>query len=211
MSEQVFEAVERNRRAFADLVGSLTEEQLARPSLCDGWDCRTVAGHLAAASAPALGEFLGALVSARGNPHRANTALAVRMARLPTAELVALLRERASERKTPPVVGANAPLTDALVHGADIAFPLAVPIGPDPGDVRLALEFVTAGRPIGFVRRGWLDGLRLVADDAGFVHGDGAEISGRGLDVLVAACGRPTALERLDGPGVAVLRGRIGT
>lgn len=205
----MYAAVERNRRAFADLVGGLSEEQLARPSLCDGWDCRTVAGHLAAASSPAMGEFLGALLRARGNPHRANTALAARTARLPTAELVALLRERASNRDTPPVVGPRGPLTDALVHGADIAFPLGVPFEPDPADVRIGLEFVTTGRPVGFVRRGWLDGLRLVAVDAGFAHGDGHEIHGRGLDLLVAACGRPTALERLEGPGVAVLRGRV--
>lgn len=205
----MYAAVERNRRAFADLVGGLTEEQLARPSLCDGWDCRTVAGHLAAASAPAMGEFLGALLRAGGNPHRANTALAARTARLPTAELVALLRARSSNRDTPPVVGPRGPLTDALVHGADIAFPLGVPFEPDPADVRLALEFVTTGRPVGFVRRGWLDGLLLVADDAGYAHGGGHEIRGRGVDVLVAACGRPAALDRVAGPGVAVLRYRI--
>lgn len=43
VTDQVFAAVERNRRAFADLVAGLSDEQLARPSLCDGWDCRTVA------------------------------------------------------------------------------------------------------------------------------------------------------------------------
>lgn len=206
----MYAAVERNRTAFADLVGGLGEEQLGRPSLCAGWDCRTVAGHLAAASSPAMGEFVGAVLRARGNPHRANTALAVRAARRSTSELVGLLRERASNRDTPPVVGPRGPLADALVHGADIAFPLGVPFDPDPADVRIALEFVTTGRPVGFVRRGWLDGLRLVAEDAGFAHGDGAGISGRGLDLLVAACGRPMALERLDGPGVGMLRGRIG-
>lgn len=209
MSEQVFAAVERNRRAFADLVGGLSEEQLAGQSLCDGWDCRTVAGHLAAASSPAVGEFLGAVLRARGNPHRANTALAVRAARRPTAELVALLRERAANRDVPPVVGPRGPLTDVLVHGADIAFPLGVPFDPDPADVRIGLEFVTTGRPVGFVRRGWLDGLRLVCVDAGFAHGDGHEIHGRGLDVLVAACGRPAALDRLEGQGVSVLRDRV--
>ncbi|TCK22506.1 maleylpyruvate isomerase family mycothiol-dependent enzyme [Pseudonocardia endophytica] len=210
MTDQVFAAVERNRRAFAELVGGLSEEQLAMPSLCDGWDCRTVAGHVAAASSPAMGEFLGAVLRSRGNAHRANTLLATRMARRPRAELLTLLRERASNRATPPVVGPYGPLTDAFVHGADIAFPLGLPFEPDPADVRISLGFVTGGRAIGFVRRGWLDGLRLVADDAGFVHGDGAEIRGRGLDVLVAVCGRPAALERVDGPGVAVLRSRIG-
>ena len=54
-----------------------------------------------------------------------------------------------------------------------------------------------------------LDGLRFVADDAGFVGGTGAEVRGRGIDVLVAACGRPAVLDRLSGPGVAVLRGRL--
>lgn len=205
----MFEAVERNRTAFADLVGGLTEEQLGHPSLCDAWDCRTVAGHLAAASSPEMGEFLRALVRAGGNPHRANTALAVAAADRPTADLVALLRTRASNRATPPVVGPRGPLTDAIVHAVDIAFPLGLPLDPAPADVRTALEFVTTGRPVGFVGRGWLSGLRLIADDAGFVHGSGAEVRGHGVDVLVAACGRTAALNRVHGPGVALLRARI--
>jgi hypothetical protein len=75
--------------------------------------------------------------------------------------------------------------------------------------VRLALEFVTTGRPVGFVPKGRLDKLRLVCDDVKWSWGSGAAISGRGIDVLMAACGRSAVIDRLSGLGVAVLSERL--
>ena len=47
------------------------------------------------------------------------------------------------------------------------------------GVADLALEFVTTGRPVGFVPRGRLRGLRLVATDIDWSAGTGAEEIGR--------------------------------
>lgn len=211
-TEAVFAATARYRRSFADLVETLNGAQLATPSLCSGWDVRTVAGHLAsAAAAPSVLALVVALVRARGSLDRMVDREARRAATRPVPELVAMLREHAQSRIAPPVVGPRGPMTDVLVHTADVLIPLGIPHDPDPADVGRALDFVTGGRAPGFVTRGRLDGLRLVAVDAGFARGEGAEITGRGIDVLVAACGRPAALERVSGPGVAVLRSRLGT
>ncbi|MFD6134986.1 maleylpyruvate isomerase N-terminal domain-containing protein, partial [Isoptericola sp. NPDC060257] len=69
----VFAATAERRRAVADLLEALDVSQLAAPSLCSGWDVRTVGAHLAQTAAPgALGEFLRDLVRARGSIHRAN-------------------------------------------------------------------------------------------------------------------------------------------
>src|SRR5206468_1420420 len=105
------------------------------------------------------------LARSRGRPHAANDALARRFAALPVAELSAGLRRNAESRFAPPGVGARGPLTDALVHGGDMRVPLGIAHTPDPEHVRPSLEFVTTGRPIGFVARGALRGLRLVATD----------------------------------------------
>ena len=43
---QVFAAVAAQRRYMADLVDALCDEQLATPSLCAGWDVKTVAAHV---------------------------------------------------------------------------------------------------------------------------------------------------------------------
>ncbi|MEJ8277512.1 maleylpyruvate isomerase family mycothiol-dependent enzyme [Pseudonocardia spirodelae] len=208
--ETVLAVSARHRRALADLLGSLDQEALAHPSLCTEWDVRTVAGHVASVLTMNLGTLVVDMVTARGSADRAIDRAARRVAARPVPEIAAILRTHADSRFAIPGVGLRGPMTDVLVHTADIAVPLGLPHDPDPADVRIALDFVVAGRPRAFTTRGRLDGLRLVADDAGFAHGEGAQVRGRGIDVLVAACGRPAVLDRLDGDGVAVLRERLG-
>lgn len=204
----VFPAVAAGRRAVADLLESLDEQQLATPSLCAGWDVRTVGAHLAEAAAPELRATLAALVRARGRLHRANDEAARRAAGRPVAETVALLRRRADSHFTPPVTGPRAPLAELLVHEGDMRLPLDLAYDPDPAAVCLALDFVTTGRPIGFVPRGRLRGLRLVATDVDWSWGAGPPTSGRGIDLLMAACGRTPVLDQLHGPGADELRQR---
>ena len=208
-ADLVFAAAARERRGIADLLDDLTPDQLDTPSLCAGWSVRTVAGHLAAAVSPSKGAFVRELVRRRGNPHAANDALARRHAARPVAELSAALREHAESRFAPPVVGARGPLTDAFVHGGDMRVPLGLPHTPPPTDVLLSLEFVTTGRPVGFVRKGALRGLRLVATDLGWAWGDGERLEGRAIDLLMVACGRTALLPQVTGAGAAVLRERL--
>lgn len=166
-------------------------------------------GRLAEAAAPALGPFLVEVVRARGRLHRANDAVARRSAQRPLLEVVARLRERADVRSSPPVTGPRAPLTDVLVHEGDMRLPLGLPHDPDQDAVRTALAFVTTGRPVGFVPRRRLTGLRLLATDLDRSWGDGALVRGRGIDLLLAVCGRAAVLRELDGPGSRLLQERL--
>jgi hypothetical protein len=122
---------------------------------------------------------------------------------------VARLQRSAGRRVSPPVVGPRGPLTDVLVHGGDMRVPLGLPHDPGADGVRAALQFVTGGRPVGFVPRGRLTGLRLVAEDVDVAHGEGAAVHGRGIDLLMAVCGRRALLHALRGPGVPVLARRL--
>jgi hypothetical protein len=54
-----------------------------------------------------------------------------------------------------------------LVHAVDMRLPLGLLHDPADTHVRLALGFITQGRPAGFVPRGRLRGLRLAADNLG--------------------------------------------
>jgi uncharacterized protein (TIGR03083 family) len=208
-TDQVHAAAAAERRDLADLLERLDDAQWSTPSLCAGWDVRTVAGHLVSALSPSPWALVGAVLRSGGRPHLANDALARRAARESPARIVALLRERADRRITPPVVGARGPLTDVLVHAGDIRLPLGLPHSPAGDHVRPALTFAAAGRPIGFVPRGLLAGLRLVADDLDQAWGSGTPVTGAGMDLLMAACGRTAVLPRLHGPGLPVLRERL--
>ena len=51
-------------------------------------------------------------------------------------------------------------------------------------------------------------GLKLVASDMEWTCGDGPEVRGAGEALLMAMCGRKSALDDLSGDGVATLRSR---
>ncbi len=207
---EVAAAATLERRRLADLLDGLAAADWEAPSLCEGWSVRLVVGHLVAALDPSPRAFVAAVLRARGDPHRANTDLARRTAGQPTAVLVDLLRRRADRSSAPPVVGVRGPLTDVVVHTGDVCRPLGLPHEPAAGAVRTALDFVTSGRPVGFVPRGLLDGLALEATDLGGRWGEGTPVRGRGVDLLMAACGRSAAMTDLGGDGAAVLARRLG-
>jgi hypothetical protein len=52
-------------------------------------------------------------------------------------------------------------------------------------------------------------GIRAVATDLDWQHGDGPEIRGPGEALLLALAGRADALDELDGPGLAALEPRV--
>ena len=52
-------------------------------------------------------------------------------------------------------------------------------------------------------------GLRLVATDVDWSHGDGPEVRGTGEALLLAMTGRRVVLDELHGDGVATLRDRL--
>jgi uncharacterized protein (TIGR03083 family) len=207
--ELVWTSAAAERRALADDLDDLTDEQWNSPSLCTGWTVRTVTAHLVAALDPSPWPFIATLVRTGGRAHRANDVLARRTADQPTADLVTALRRRADMSAAPPVIGVRGPLTDVLVHSGDIRLPLGLRHEPDADGVRAGLDFVVDGRPVGFTPRGRLAGLRLLADDLGSSWGRGEVVAGRGIDLLMAACGRPAVLGRLHGPGAATLARRL--
>lgn len=90
--ERVFAAVANERRRIATLVEGLDDTQLATPSLCAGWDVKTVAAHLACSVADGLPPAM-TMALRRGSLNRAIDELARRRAQRPAAEIVATLRQ----------------------------------------------------------------------------------------------------------------------
>ena len=210
--EQLFALATANRLMAGDLFGSLTEDEWRTPSLCEGWTVREVLAHLV----PPEGghspvRLLREVVRHRGDLHRMVDVTARRDARRPVAEPVRELRDRAATPLSAPVVGAHGPLADTAIHLRDAARPLGRDVGPEPAGWAPVLDFMVSGRRAGgFVPRGRLRGLRLVATDQEWASGEGEEVRGTSEALALAASGRPVVLPELTGPGVDALAERLG-
>jgi len=112
-------------------------------------------------------------------------------------------------RFTPPGAGPEAPLTDLLVHGLHIHWPLGLPRDIPAERLHKSLTCLTAAPVGGVVAKGPLDGLRLEANDIDWAHGSGPSVTGSAEALLLAITGRTTALDHLSGDGVSTLRGRL--
>jgi uncharacterized protein (TIGR03083 family) len=208
--EQSWQVITEQRLSLAALLEGLSDTEWEQPSLCVGWRVRDVAAHVAMApQVPGLGSMLADGIRARGSFHRLNHDVAVRHAARPTSDIVAELRTYADSRRLPVVTNYRNIGFDVLVHTQDIAIPLGRD-HPMPVDAAQAgaQRVWTMGWPFWARRR--LRGLRLVATDADWVAGVGAELRGPIGMLLLLLTGRTaTALPHLSGPGARTITDRF--
>lgn len=205
--DAVWAAVDTERLALAELLETLSSHEWSVPSLCDGWQVRDVAAHLALAHmGPA--QALRALARAGGSVDRMVRDTACRHAAAPPEQLVGEVRAMAGSRRLAPGITALEALTDVLVHGQDIAVPLGRPRSmPLDAAATAATRVWTCRWPVSsaFHARSRLSGLRLVATDVDWSGGEGARVEGPVEALLLLMTGRAVALDRLSGPGVGRL------
>jgi len=201
--EQTWRIIQSQRLSLADPLDELSDSQWEVPSLCAGWRVRDVAAHVAMAPlVPSVASMLADAVRARGSFNRLNHDVAVRHASRPVAQIVAELREHAGSRRLPVVTNYRNILFDVLVHGQDIALPLGLRRDmPVEAAAAGATRVWTMGWPFWAQRR--LRGLRLTATDIAWTVGNGADVHGPIDALLLLLTGRPAALSRLAGHGVA--------
>jgi hypothetical protein len=83
-----------------------------------------------------------------------------------------------------------------------------------PEPFRIAADLLArVGGPLGVVfarsPRRTVRGLRLVAQDVEWTHGDGPEVHGSAEALLLAITGRPVEPDELTGPGAPMLLARL--
>lgn len=202
-----FELIRAERVRLADELATLSDDEWRQPSLCEGWTTHVVAAHLNLPWAIGRPQFLWGVLKARGNVDRAMDHLSREHARrTPPQACVDELRAHAGHRFTPPLFGPEAPLTDVIVHGADILQPLGRHVAVSDEALTAVLTFLTGGkaRPPFAPRK--LDGVRIHVTDLDRQLGDGpAEITGPALAVCGTLLHRRGYASQLDGPGVALL------
>jgi uncharacterized protein (TIGR03083 family) len=184
--------VRRMRLAVADLLETVQPTEWDAPSLCRGWRVRDVAGHLSIVPTITTWDLVAAAPRGRFNPNTINTTLAVRHGSRPPAAILESLREHAGDQRTARVLDTRNSLFDVIVHSQDIALPLGRTLDVPPELSRRGLQRVwEMGWPFNARKR--LAGLRLRATDTDWAVGDGPEVSGPALALLLLLTGRDDA------------------
>lgn len=204
----IFAAIADERRRLADQLVDLAPEEQATQSLCEAWTVHEVLAHLTMPLDVSTPRFALAMLLAAGNFDRANRRLTQRQAARPFEDVISLLHRKADSRFTPPGEGPEAPLTDVLVHGLDIRWPLGLSYQIPEERAAAALTAVMKA-PSSVVRKGTLNGLRFEATDLDWKHGNGATVAGSAAALLLAVTGRAEAMDSLSGDGAGVLRHRV--
>ncbi|MEU5165217.1 MULTISPECIES: maleylpyruvate isomerase family mycothiol-dependent enzyme [Streptomyces] len=202
--EDVWSMVHAERAALIADLESLDAQQWEAPSLCVGWTVHDVVAHLVdTARTTRLGFVLG-LARARFDFDRQNARGVERERGASPQETLARLRQVASRRSTPPAP-LDSRLVEEVVHGEDIRRPSGL-AHSYPSEAVVRSLRLQARTPAAFGgAKELVARVRLVAADADVSIGEGPEVRGPALSLLLAVSRRRVALGDLGGPGLAAL------
>ena len=203
-----WELVDAQRKDTVALLEGLQPDQWEVPSLCDGWRVRDVAAHL---SSPANWEVLPfglELLRSGMNFNKATQRDAIRRATRDPKEIIDEYRGTIGKRRKAPGTVPATVLNDMVVHTQDIRRPLGIAAQIPEERLRICLDYVkNIGFPFGTKKR--IAGVKLVATDIEWTHGEGPEVRGPGEALLMMMNGRKDALADLEGPGTETLASRM--
>ena len=191
---------------MAETWATLSSEQWSADSWCAGWSVKDVAGHVVAAAEQTPVNFFRKMAAAGFKFNVFADRDAKRLGALSPQELVKRLEARTTTTNHPPAP-VMAMLGEIVVHGEDIRRPLGLKHeSPEAALVAIANSWKNSNILIGGKRR--IAGVRLIATDIEWSHGDGPVVSGPMIALVLAMTGRKGAHRDLSGEGLAVLAAR---
>ena len=150
---ETWNLIHAERSALADTWASLTPEQWAAASWCEGWSVQVTAGHVLAAAEQTIPNFSKEFVQAGFRFEVFADRAARRLATVPPEELVRRLRQRTTTTNHPPAP-VVVMLGEIVVHGADIRRPLGLERDvPEAALVAVADNYIGTNLLIGAKRR----------------------------------------------------------
>lgn len=205
-SSETWSLIHGERTALADDLEGLEPSRWSTPSLCDGWSVHDMLAHMLATAETTPATFVRKFASAGFNFDKmADRDVKAAGAGGPEQTLAAFRSKSGATSKPPGPL--EAMLVDAVVHSEDIRRPLGIAHTYPMAAVTGCLDFVKKSNLlIGAKRR--MAGLTFRATDASWSHGDGPEVAGPAIALLMAATGRKVAVDDLTGEGVSALRAR---
>jgi uncharacterized protein (TIGR03083 family) len=203
---RVWETVHAERaRLVSDLEG-LSRDEWSTPSLCRGWTVHDVLAHLLDTAKTSRIGFVRRMTAARFDFDAHNAVGITREKHADPAATLQAMQAAVPLTLTPPAALPTR-LVEAFVHGEDIRRPLGIASAyPVAGVVDALRHQARAAAALGG-GRDRVEGLRLVAIDADCGFGDGDEVTGRAIDLLLAVSGRPVNVDVFGGVGAARLAG----
>ena len=203
-SVDVWSELRHLRCEFADRVESLDEGASDSQSWCAGWRVRDVVGHLVHLAEATQLSIVRDVIKGGLRPDRALSKVARGLGDEGVPELARRLRAAADGRfhvlGTPRAVA----LGEVLVHSADALRALGLELDAPPQDVVPVLDgYWRVGR-VAF-HAAPQRGRGLVATDVDWTRGQGPEVTGRAIDLLLLIANRRQVVSSLSGPGATTL------
>lgn len=204
---EYWDLIHAERARLANLLATLETEQWAFATLCTEWSVERVVAHLTSAANTGRWAWIRSIIRAGFDPAKHNARLLER--HLGASPEGTLAKFRGSiALTTAPTKDFPAFLGEVIVHSQDIARPLGLELIPDD-TATLEVARYFAAKDFAVNSKTMVKGLRLSAVDADFESGNGPEVTGPILDLVMAMAGRPEALVDLTGSGVSELRRRM--
>jgi len=195
------------RRALADDLDGLPAAKWSTPSLCGGWSVRDVVAHMTATAEMTPAKFLPKLAGAGFSLSRLSQKDIDQRTKGEPAATLERFKSRVSSRNHPPGP-TESWLGEAVVHAEDVRRPLGIKHEySSEALTTVADAYRKSNLVLGGKKR--VAGLKLRATDTDWSAGEGAEVAGPMVSLVLAIAGRRAALDDLSGEGVSTLKTRM--
>jgi len=207
MASSPWPVIHQERGALVDDLSSLSDAQWQTPSMCSEWSVHDLLAHMVATAEMTKLGFFGKFAGSGFNFDKfAAKEVAAGTARGPAATLQAM-RDAQNNTSSPPGP-VDSWLGETLIHSEDIRRPLGIKHEYPPEAVVRLLDFYKGSNLIvGAKKR--ISGVALRATDADWSTGNGPEVSGPAMSLLLAMTGRSASLDDLSGDGLETLGSRM--
>lgn len=203
---EIWPTIHAERRALAADLEGLGEEGWATPSSCAGWTVRDVLAHMTATAKMTPAAFFPKLIASGFRLPRLQAKDIAAERGASAAEGLARFQAVADWSKHPPAP-IDTWLGEVIVHAEDIRGPLGIKHEyPTGAAVRVAEFYKTSNLALGSKRR--IAGVTLRATDTEWTHGDGPEVTGPIMSLVMAMTGRKSSHDALTGGGLSTLASR---
>jgi uncharacterized protein (TIGR03083 family) len=205
-NDDTWPTIDAERQALATDLRGIPDDQWTLRTLCTDWTVQDLLAHMTATAKITPASFFPKLIGSGFSFNRLQAKDIARERGASPAETLANFESVLTSRKRPPGP-VETMLGECIIHPEDIRRALGIKHDyPTAAVARVATFYTGSNLIVGAKKR--IAGVRLVATDADWSHGDGPEARGPVLSILLAMTGRKPALEDLEGDGVATLRTR---
>lgn len=205
---RIWQLVHQERFALAEDLRKISREEWNTPSMSTGWTVHDVLAHLIDVAKTTRLGFARRIIVARFDFDRDNQTGVDRERHTDPAQTLTAFEAVMRLTATPPADLATR-LIEEIAHGEDIRRPLGIHRAYPIESVTAALPYLVM-KPTKFGGgRERCDGFRLITTDADFSYGEGVEVRGAAVTLLLALSGRNVEESELSGPGAAEFLSRL--